>query len=182
MPQEDFCQVMGRTPHTHGRSYKYDCSYEELGRVLQRSCAAYAVEVEELVRRLVFCYAIGNGDAHLKNFSLQRRAEGDYLLTPAYDLLASSLHLPDESRLALDLLAGDELPQGVETNGFETGGDFLELARRLGMNPRRARALLSRVLGSRDVVLDLLARSFLTDAAKEAYEARLLDRRYALAQ
>lgn len=182
IPQEDFCQLMERSPDSHGRNYKYDSSYEELGHTLERFCAAYLVEVEELMRRLIFCYAIGNGDAHLKNFSLQRQPTGDYLLTPAYDLVASSIHLPDESRLALDLFADDELPRGVATNGYETGGDFLELASRLRMLPRRASALLERVHESREPVLELIQRSFLTEEAKRSYEALFEDRLKALAQ
>lgn len=180
--QEDFCQLMGRTADSHGRNYKYDSSYEALGRTLQRFCAAYLVEVEELVRRLVFCYAIGNGDAHLKNFSVQRQPEGDYRLSPAYDLVASSIHLPGESRLALDLLVDDELPRGVATHGYATGGDFLDLAGRLGMVQRRARALLERVQLAREPVLELVERSFLTTAAKEAYKGLFLDRVQALAR
>lgn len=179
--QEDFCQLMERTPDSHGRGYKYDSSYEALGRALQRFCAAYPVEVEELVRRLLFCYAVGNGDAHLKNFSLQRQPAGDYRLSPAYDLVASSIHLHNESRLALDLFAEDELPRGVASHGFETGGDFLDLADRLGMIPRRATAMLDHVLSSREPALDLVQRSFLTDPAKEAYKALFQDRLSALA-
>lgn len=64
--------------------------------MLRRHCAAYLIEVEELFRRLVFSYAIGNGDAHLKNFSVQHQPAGDYLLSPAYDLVASSIHLPNK--------------------------------------------------------------------------------------
>ena len=182
VPQEDFCQLMGRTPNSHGRNYKYDGSYEELGHTLQRFCAAYLVEVEELMRRMVFCYAIGNGDAHLKNFSVQRQPAGDYLLSPAYDLVASSIHLRTESRLALDLLIDDEIPHGVSTHGYETGSDFLDLAGRLGMIPRRAAAMLQQVLTSRERVLELVERSFLTDGAKDAYKALFLDRLKALAQ
>jgi len=182
IPQEDFCQLMERTPDSHGTNYKYDSSYEELGHTLQRFCAAYLVEVEELMRRLVFSYAIGNGDAHLKNFSVQRQPAGDYLLSPAYDLLASSIHLPNESRLALDLLSGDQISHGVETHGYETGSDFLDLASRMGMLPRRAAAMLQQVLTSREPVLDLVERSFLTDGAKDAYKALFLDRLKALAQ
>jgi len=33
-----------------------------------------------------------------------QRSRGDYGLTPAYDLLSSSIHLPNESRTALELL------------------------------------------------------------------------------
>ncbi len=182
IPQEDFCQLMERSPDTHGRNYKYDSSYEELGHTLRHFCAAYLVEVEELMRRLLFCYAIGNGDAHLKSFSLQRQPTGGHLLPPAYDLIASSIHLPTESRPALDLFANDELPRGVATNGYETGSDFLELASRLRMLPRRASAQLERLQASREPVLELIQRSFLTEEAKQSYKALFEDRLQALAQ
>ena len=68
------------------------------------------------------------------------------------------------------------------TNGHETGSDFLELARRLRMLPRRASALLERVRNSRKQVLELTQRSFLTEAAKQSYRALFEDRLKALAQ
>lgn len=177
IPQEDFCQLMGRSPQTAGRLYKYDASYEQLALALREYVAAYTVEVEKLFRRIVFCYAIGNGDAHLKNFSLQRDAEfGDYLLTPAYDLVCTSLHLPHESRVALDLFADDEIPVGVETHGFITGADLLELADRFGLLSNRAEDLLDEIPEHRDRIVELVSRSFLSDEAKAEY-LRIFDDR-----
>ncbi len=178
--QEDFCQLMQRSPNTHGQNYKYESSYEAIGTTLKHYCAAYAVEVEELFRRVVFSYATRNGDAHLKNFSLQQGKSGDYRLTPAYDLVSSSLHFPKESRLALDLYEG-ELPAGVANEGYETGRDFLELARRYGIRERRAAAIVEGVAERRDAVHDLVSRSFLTKAAKGSYVAGFDDRLKALA-
>ncbi len=89
--QEDFCQLSGRTEETHGKNYKYDISYEELGRILRLFCPAYPVEVEKLFRIILFNYVFSNGDAHLKNFSLFMSEQGDHVLTPAYDLLCSSI-------------------------------------------------------------------------------------------
>ena len=42
--QEDFCQLAGRTPETHGDNYKYDASYEELAGLMRKYCPASAVE------------------------------------------------------------------------------------------------------------------------------------------
>ncbi|MFZ2657709.1 MAG: HipA domain-containing protein [Victivallales bacterium] len=97
IPQEDFCRLSGRTEETHGKNYKYDISYEELGRILKRFCPAYQVEVEKLFQRILFSYVFSSGDAHLKNFSLFMTEEGDHVLTPAYDLLCSSMNFPDGS-------------------------------------------------------------------------------------
>ena len=41
--QEDFCQLAGRSPETHGENYKYDASYEELAELVRRFCPAAAV-------------------------------------------------------------------------------------------------------------------------------------------
>ncbi len=34
--QEDFCQLAGRSPETHGENYKYDASYEDLAELVRR--------------------------------------------------------------------------------------------------------------------------------------------------
>jgi serine/threonine-protein kinase HipA len=108
-------------------------------------------------------------------------ATGDYVLTPAYDLVATSVHLPDEHRLALDLFADDfETPQ-LQANGFVTGACLLELARRFGIPEPRSRLLLAPFLeGPRPEVEGLIARSFLSDGAKADYAARYRDRLRAL--
>ena len=86
--QEDFAQIAGRSEESHGKNYKYDSSYEEIGDLIRKHVAAYQVEMEKFLHLVVFNYLVHNGDAHLKNFSLIRNEEcGDYTLSPAYDLL-----------------------------------------------------------------------------------------------
>ncbi len=181
--QEDFCQLMERSSQTHGVRYKYDTSYEALAQTMKKYVPAYAIASEDLFRRIVFNYFIGNGDAHLKNFSLQQDASfGDYQLSPAYDLLCTSLHLPNETRLALDLFIDNEVPSGVEDHGFQTGSDFLELAARMGLVGTRARRILEEfgpaVLPK---VEGLVERSFLSDNAQERFAQIMRDRAKALA-
>jgi len=178
--QEDFCQLMERSRRSHGEEFKYDSSYQELGEALRRFCPAYTIEIEKLFRQLVFGYLVGNGDAHLKNFSLLQTDSGDFILSPAYDLLSSGLHLPTESRLALDLFKGDEYPDGVLTHGFPTGGDFLELARRYGMRAERALRVVAESLGQGEALEALVSRSFLSPEARAAYLGVFRDRCKAL--
>lgn len=167
--QEDFAQLMGRTTKVHGPNYKYDATCIDLAGTLRRFCSTYAIEVEKLFRRLLFNFLIGNGDAHLKNFSLQQTDLGDYILSPAYDLLCTRLHIPGETRLALDLLDDDEVTRGEQTRGFVTGADFLDFARRIGMHAARAERFLEEIVGHEPEVDDLIERSFLTDAAKQRF-------------
>ncbi len=167
--QEDFCQLMKRTPYTTGKNFKYDASYQELADTLRRYCPAYAIESEKLFRRIVFSYRVGNGDAHLKNFSVRQTSDGDYILSPAYDLMCTRLHLPTETRLALDLFENDEIPTGVRTHGFPTGADFLELANRMGLVSRRAERILDELLDHDEQALALIERSFLDSPAQTEY-------------
>ena len=177
--QEDFCQLSNRTEETAGRNYKYDGSYEEAGRILKRYGGAYPVEVEKLFARIVCNYVLSNGDAHLKNFSLFRSEFGDYVLTPAYDLIATSLHFPDEARTALDLFDDFET-ESFRQNAFYRRPDFLKLAECYGMSRVRAERVLDRFAVNKDTVLDLIGRSFLSALAKADYRTRFMDRLQAM--
>lgn len=178
--QEDFCQLSGRSHESLGRNFKYEGSYEELGRILERYCPSYTVEIEKLFLIILFNYAVGNGDAHFKNFSLVPTPLGDHVLSPAYDLVNTRLHLPQESALALELLADDFETESFKQNGFHGRADFRELARRFRIRPERAERLLERVAGLDTKAKTLLDDSLLPADAREEYRAILADRARAL--
>jgi serine/threonine-protein kinase HipA len=165
LAQEDFCQLTGRSRQTHGENYKYTGSYEELGRLLLRYCPSYRIEVEKLFAQILFNYICGNGDAHLKNFSLLETAFGDHQLSPCYDLLCTSLELFDDSET-----------ESFQQNGFYTRADFLELAKRYGILAKRAEAILERFQNNAFAAESLISRSLLSDPAKERYRTLLQDR------
>lgn len=173
--QEDFCQLSNRTEETAGRNYKYDGSYEEAGRILKRYCKAYPVEIEKLFALIVFNYLFSNGDAHLKNFSMFESEFGDYVMTPAYDLICTSLHFPNEGRTALDLFDTFE-SESFRQNAFYKRGDFLKLAEIYGMNMTRARRCVGQFAECEPAVVSLIDRSFLPQEAQSDYLARFHDR------
>ena len=181
LSQEDFCQLSGRSRETYGRNFKYEGSYEELGRQLERYCPSYAVEIEKLFLLIVFNYAAGNGDAHFKNFSLVPTPLGDHVLSPAYDLVNTRLHLPQESALALELFADDFETESFRENGFHRREDFRELARRFRLKPERAEGILGRVSGLHEKAALLVDASLLSTEAREVYRRILADRARALA-
>jgi len=178
--QEDFCQLSNRTEETAGKNYKYDGSYEEAGRILKRYCQAYPVEIEKLHTLLVFNYVFSNGDAHLKNLSLIESELGDFILTPAYDLICTSLHFPNEERTALPLFDTFE-SVSFQKNAFYKRSDFLKLAEFYGMDRVRAERRLDQFANSKDMVFNLIGRSFLSDQAKTDYSNRFIDRLKAIA-
>lgn len=69
------------------------------------------MEIEKLYTLIVFNFVFSNGDAHLKNFSLIEIPGGDYVLSPAYDLLNTRIHV-DDSDFALD--------GGLFSDGFKS--------------------------------------------------------------
>lgn len=95
---EDLAQVRGFYP-----ADKYAGSYETLGALIYRR--RHADSYAEFIRRLCFIVLIRNGDAHLKNWSLLYRNPRVPELSPAYDLVATSVYRPpsDPETLALKL-------------------------------------------------------------------------------
>ena len=91
---EDFCQVFGLFPHD-----KYSrASYSNIASVL--SVETGEAGVAEFVRRLAFSVLIGNGDMHLKNWSLLYPDGRAPVLSPGYDFLSTVFYLPSD-QLAL---------------------------------------------------------------------------------
>lgn len=91
---EDFAQVFGVFPES-----KYDGrTYANVAAVV--AAAAGQEAAHDLARRLVFSVTTGNGDMHLKNWSLLYRDPLHPTLSPAYDLLCTRVYLPRD-RLAL---------------------------------------------------------------------------------
>ncbi|UYZ65225.1 HipA domain-containing protein [Hymenobacter weizhouensis] len=181
--QEDFAQLGGRTSQQHGANYKYDYSYEEMGLLIRRALpSTYLPELTAFFRLLLFNYLVGNGDAHLKNFSLHRTPPNKaYHLTPAYDLLNTELHFPYESDTAVPLFADPATdPPAFTALGYYTHDDFLELGRRLGLPLSRVRKLLADIVGHESQVQALIDRSFLPEDLKTAYAAVLAGRRQRL--
>lgn len=91
---EDFNQVFGQFP---GAKYNNQ-TYSDIARILYRRVSV--ADTAEFIGRVVFCAAIANGDAHLKNWSLVYKDPTRPTLSPAYDLL-TTLPYPSDSNLAL---------------------------------------------------------------------------------
>lgn len=70
--QEDFSSQAHKTSATHGRDFKYTGSYEDAAALLKANVSAWQVPMRRFFALIVFNYLFANGDAHLKNFSLQQ--------------------------------------------------------------------------------------------------------------
>jgi serine/threonine-protein kinase HipA len=178
---EDFAQIAARSEETHGQQYKYDFSYEEMGELIQRHVITSAITLERFFMLVLFNYYVHNGDAHLKNFALLRREDtGEYQLAPAYDLLNTHLHLPNESRTALDLFRDDYASPSYEANGFYAYDDFVELAQRFKLVEVRYRRILQSFVDKHEAVCSLVASSSLPVPLQHQYLEYLTSSRQAL--
>jgi len=161
---EDFSQLMGAR-----RDTKYGSSLEKVAELVERFCTFPAIEKPRLAQRLLFCFLTGNEDMHLKNFSLWHR-DGVVSLTPAYDLLNSTLVLgkaKEESALPLS---------GKKRNLTRKLwlGYFCE--ERLGLNENQIDSIVAGLGSALPEFWGLIDRSYLSDAAKDGYRQILEER------
>ena len=167
---EDFASLAGKSKDTSGAHFKYEYSYEEAGQLIQKFVLAWRIEIEKYFSLVVFNFLFSNGDAHLKNFSLLESSSGDYLLSPAYDLINTRLHV-DDTDFALDkgLFADNYQSKQYKKSGHPSKIDFIEFANRIGVAESRVKKLLNPFLDKQPMVERLVRSSFLTEANKRGY-------------
>ena len=138
--QEDFCQILGEKD-------RYKGSLEKIGHKLKEISEFPGLDVQLFFERVLFFFIIGNGDAHLKNFSIIYNKQGHIRLSPAYDIVSSKLVIPGEEDLALTL------------NGKKnkiTGQDFEQLARILKIQTKIS---YKKILNSIDLINKFIKES-----------------------
>ena len=137
---------------------------------------AFPVALERYFTLVAINYLVNNGDAHAKNFSLIRDETGEYNLTPAYDLLNTRLHLPDESRTALELFKDDFETESYKANAFYAYDDFVVFAQKLGLVEIRYKRILETFISKQEAVLSLIECSMLSGECKDLYKEHVKDR------
>jgi serine/threonine-protein kinase HipA len=110
---EDFLQVLDRFPEY--RAKYHAGNYDQFGRLL-RALVGDEV-ITEYLRRIVFNAAVGNGDAHLKNWMIRYPDGVSAKLAPAFDLVSTIQYLDtDQDEFALNFAKTkryDELSLGT---------------------------------------------------------------------
>lgn len=96
---EDFAQILVKYPHEKYNS----ANYEQIGRVLYAFSGDALADVQQFARRLLVNILVANGDAHLKNWSLLYEDKVTPRLSPAYDIVTTSVYIDGERNFALNL-------------------------------------------------------------------------------
>ena len=144
--QEDFCQALGFPPE---RKYQAEGgpNLRRCFELLRNVSAAPVLDLGALVDAVAFNLAIGNNDAHGKNFALLHRTDGTTRLAPFYDLV-STVAYPELAREMAMRLGAQRIADRVAPD------DLRRLSKDAGLGAplvvRRAAELLETTLAKID--------------------------------
>lgn len=167
--QEDFASLAGVTSDNAGKFFKYDAkSYEDIALLIQKYISAWRIEMIRYFDIILFNFLFSNGDAHLKNFSVLQTPNGDYRLAPAYDLINTQIHIPDDTIFALrkGLFNGKEKYQTCEAINGRT---FLEFGKQIGISEKIVKRELDKFCANYEQIYTLIQNSFLSEPLKKIY-------------
>jgi len=142
---EDACQVLDRWP-----TDKYNFSAETVIKSLSNVCSSRVLAIRELYRQLCFAWLTGNGDLHAKNISLLSTPDGEWRISPTYDL-PSTVPYGDFS-LAL-AMGGKKVGHSRRS--------IVEFGRSVGLSEKLATKALDETLEATARVLDELSEGCL---------------------
>jgi serine/threonine-protein kinase HipA len=154
LQQEDFQQLLQRDD-------KYAGSYERIANFIKKHSSVPGLDLIRLFERALLFYVLGNGDAHLKNFSLLRSEEIGYQLSPAYDIVNSRLVLPEEQEEVCLSLQGKK--------NRLSGGDLFGLAEHFGLTRKQADNSLVRLHDLKSTIEAMIGESFLRSDLREGF-------------
>ena len=148
---EEFAQVLGISTKAIDAKY-LKANFETIANIVARLQGVDAVS--EVIDRIVLNILIGNGDAHLKNWSFVYLDGKLPTLSPVYDVVPTVLYIPGDN-LGLNL-NGTKLFSEITANSFERLGE------RSGFGSAEARAraehAVERAMDSWPLVGELLPR------------------------
>ena len=167
--QEDFAQALGVMS---AKKYASDGGpvFRDCFALVRRAATHPEREVLKLIDAALFNLVIGNADAHAKNYSLLRHANGTIVLAPLYDLVATAAWPELSPRMAMKYgrarMLEDMCAGSFERFAADAGVEF-DIVRKRGL------ALAYRLIGSLDS--DVVVRG-LEDPHVRSLIAPILDR------
>lgn len=148
---EDFLQILGEDD-------KYSGSVERIGKKIRELSSVPGLDAQLFFERVLLNFLLGNGDAHLKNFSLLEAEDGGLRLSPAYDIVCSKAVIPKETDFAITLNGkADKIMRR----------DFEKFSEALNIPPKVVADIFERFGQGHSMVLEEISRSRLSAELQE---------------
>jgi len=160
---EDMCQLTERLTEN-----KYLGSYEQIAKTISRYSSNPMLDVVTFYEQVLFSFLTGNADMHLKNFSLIKNPVQGYILSPAYDLVATALVNPaDDEELALTL-------NGKKKKIIRN--DFMAAFNNSGLTLKQQENLFRKMQSAKSHWMDFIDISFINHDLKIAFKELIKER------
>jgi serine/threonine-protein kinase HipA len=160
---EDLCQLTETLTE-----HKYRGSYEKTGKVLKQYSTQSGLDALHFFELILFCFITGNADMHLKNFSMLEHEEGDFCLSPAYDLVSTLLVIKKEPE-----------QMALSVNGRRNKiakKDFVALAYNLSLTEKQIDNCFSLFVNKMEDALWWIGNCFLPEKQKVILKQTVIDR------
>ena len=161
----DMCQLTNRLTE-----HKYYGTYQQLAETIKKYSSVPMLDVQRFWEVVLFSWITGNSDMHCKNFSLVDTGNGEYVLAPAYDLLAVLLADPEDT---------EDMAMSFTVGGIKSGFDrntFMTAFTQSGIPAAVADKMIERMKGVLPQWIVLIDQSFLPEKMKADYK-QLLSKR-----
>ena len=144
-------------------------SFEEIASLIRQHVPAWRVEIEKFYATVMFHYIFGNGGAITTLFSLVESQLGDFILSPAYNLINNTYHLPEEMNPVNGLFQDDFRSDESIQSGKIHKQDLLEFGRRIGVAEKRIEKIIHPFTVIQPKVEVLISNSFISNSLKRSY-------------
>jgi serine/threonine-protein kinase HipA len=160
---EDMCQLTERLTE-----HKYHGSYEQIGKAIIKYSQNPGLDIINFFEQVLFSFLTGNSDMHLKNFSLIDWSGTGYILSPAYDMIASSL-----------VVAGDDEELALTLNGKKKKirkKDFIEAKNRFIVDNKAVENIFNKFKSSLNKWHEFIDISFIPEEMKKSFHDIIIER------
>ena len=118
--------------------------YIDIMKIVKLHLCVPQEDIQEMYRRMVFNYVFNNNDDHLKNYSFLMNKNGEWRLSPAYDLMYNNSNGQRVMMLNINNKMSDEVSYS----------DFEELAKELKID--NYKKIINKILSSEKLFISLL--------------------------
>jgi len=161
---EDMCQLTERLTED-----KYRGSYEQIAKAILKYSVNPGLDVVNFFEQVLFSFLMGNADMHLKNFSLIYEPVNGPMLSPAYDMVATSLvNSADDEDMALTLNAKKKKLKRQ---------DFIAAFTASRLDSKQQENIFNKMDKAKDKWISFIDTSFINKGFKTAY-TRLIEERF----